>query len=786
MNNIYVFTLFPIELIYKYIYLVLSSITENYGWALLALSVLNYFLLMPLNKLVRGQQESENNMQQVLEPQLRHIKETSRDAERHQRIQNLYQRYSYHPIFALRNVFPLLVQLPFLMAVYFMLSSLPNIEGVSFLFLRDLASPDGMIFDQNIMPVIMTLVSLVNACFVVSLSRSQKIQAIIVSLLFLALLYNAPSALLLYWTMNNVMILSFGLLGRITTIKRATHTIDKARKILLPSLLDSSALFIGLCFSVPLLFTISHNVNFFNNDQIVNLVKFIIAVLCGCLIIGSIIDKLIKFCALYSILITFPCTISIRKNAPKGNEQLRLGMDTFVYLMLALAGSTLCLVLCINIRLYFSSTILIISICIASAVLLFLIMRKYHLKGINMTMLSLLVFCCIQFASSQHKDDKASLISDALIIQNFQNFPIEEKMHLRPNIYIVYLESYMSSHTLRTTYNYNNTSFENALMEKGFKVYDNHYSHAAFTKGSLLSLFLMNENVFTQFAGSGDVISNAHTIISGGVNNLLFNFLKKNEYSISTYYDSQDYYIKSHGKLLDHAIADIDNSYLNVLESIAPRLLRVVNYLNKSLLNKSENYTYMDIYPKTFKHIEKIATMTNPSFFLIKPLNKLHIDVTALGKNDYQKWISSGEYQRNINQNNEELLSLVNVIEKNDPDALVILLGDHGHRYTLLATFGEVCHLTLAHLKKKYPKLGMTSQEIVDDMYSVFCAIKMPKNTKRKEFLDSPFAYSDLFKHIFAALDDNPAFLKHKSKNISFDFSGHILVRDHKPVENGK
>ncbi len=787
MNELYAVTIFPIELFYKYVYLSIVSFAENYGLALIALSLLNYFLLLPLNKLVRGLQESENNIQQILEPQLKAIKETSQKEERHQRIQNLYERYSYHPIFAIRNVFPLLVQIPFLMAVYFMVSALTNLEGVGFLFLQDLSKPDGMMFGYNIMPVIMTIVSLVNACFIVKLSKAQKKQAIIVTLIFFILLYNAPSALLLYWTMNNIIILFFGTLSKVSVIEKVRLPFHAIKQHLFPSLIESSGLLLALCFVVPLFFTISLNVNFFSEAQIVNFTTFSAVVLCVSLLIGSLLDKIIKVSSQYSILFALPCRITIKKNAEKKPASLRINIKLVIYAVLALFAMYCMTGLCINIRAYISNPIAIHTVRFAFALLLFFILIKFSIKKINISFFAMLIFCCIQFAHKYYKNNQANERANTLITKAYNAFPMDTKLINKPNIYLVYLESYMSSTTLRTTYNYDNSYFEGRLIEQGFQLHDNLYSHGAGTKISLLTLLQMSENVLALSANSQDVSSSAHDILSGSEQNLLFRYLKSNDYNISSYYDSQNYYFKSKGKLLDHIIEDVDNSLLSVLRAIAPSLTMKIDSFRKIVFNEQARPEYIDIYPKTFQHISDINSKAHPSLFIIKPLNELHFNYNYRDLLDnYQKWVASGVYQQGIDKMNKELLTLINVIEDNDPNALIVLLGDHGHRYSDAAGYLSVYQLTPNEIKAKFPQFNMSSQEFIDDMYSVFFAIKMPKNAKGKLQINSHYAYADLFRYIFAALDNNPIFLENKSENISFNSKGIILRRDDKIFEDGE
>ena len=195
---------------YRWFFLQLAGIV-GLGWGVVLLSVICSALMIPLMRLVAGIVKREADYQAVIMPQLEDIKSRyASDVERHLHIQRLYRRYGYSPLFAVRKVLPLFVQIPFLLLTYFMLKDTAELYGVPFLFLRDLGQPDALLttFNVNIFPLVMTAVNIVTVFATPGFTSRDWIQATGISLLFLVLLYTAPSALLLYWTLNNVITLA--------------------------------------------------------------------------------------------------------------------------------------------------------------------------------------------------------------------------------------------------------------------------------------------------------------------------------------------------------------------------------------------------------------------------------------------------------------------------------------------------------------------------------------------------------------------------------------------------
>ena len=224
MSWIYAVTIYPLELIYKSIYMLCAELTDSYGIALVVLSFCTFFAISPLKRLVSSVVEREHEIQDILQPQLKKIREESKGAERHARTTRLFKRYGYHPVMAIRSAFGVALQIPFLMAAYYMVEGLDILKGQSFWFLSDLSLPDGLLGGINLLPIVMTLINLVTVFTSNEMHRKDRMQAIAVAMLFLVLLYGAPSALLFYWTGNNVLYL----LMNFRFFARAVHSLENS------------------------------------------------------------------------------------------------------------------------------------------------------------------------------------------------------------------------------------------------------------------------------------------------------------------------------------------------------------------------------------------------------------------------------------------------------------------------------------------------------------------------------------------------------------------------------
>ena len=197
----------PIVTIFKYLYLALFSMTGKLGLSLILMSIVVNILLRPFSAWASRIQEKERRIQEILTPQIAEIKSKYQGSEQHSELSELYKRYAYNPLYAIRSGMDLFIQLLPLSAAYVMLSSLTILQGQSFAGISDLSRPDGLIAGINLLPIAMTLINFLTTLTTERFTRRERIQAFVIAILFFILLYNAPSALLVYWTSNNLIML---------------------------------------------------------------------------------------------------------------------------------------------------------------------------------------------------------------------------------------------------------------------------------------------------------------------------------------------------------------------------------------------------------------------------------------------------------------------------------------------------------------------------------------------------------------------------------------------------
>src|SRR5690554_6477620 len=193
--------LYFIEQVYHLAY----GLTGNHGVSIILLSFAVSLLLLPIFILIEKTKRRNDAIRQRMKPLADEIKRCYKGQERYYYLKTLNRQHGYSPLKALVPVLTLLLQIPFFIAAYQFLEGYPPLEGVSFLFIKNLSAPDGLLGSVNILPIVMTVVNLVTAYFYTrNGNTAERKQMVVVAALFLILLFNLPSGLVLYWTMNNV------------------------------------------------------------------------------------------------------------------------------------------------------------------------------------------------------------------------------------------------------------------------------------------------------------------------------------------------------------------------------------------------------------------------------------------------------------------------------------------------------------------------------------------------------------------------------------------------------
>ncbi len=198
---------------------------HNYGLAICLLSVAVWLPFSPLTWY--GRWLSAKTMKQMaqLKPQEVRIRQEhkSNPDQMQKELMQLYRKHGVNPASGCMGCLPFLFTWPIYIALFQVLTRAPELRGASFLWIRDLSGPDGMIplpFEiplvgnrLNVLPIAATIATYFQQALMqppdpAGISPEQKAQQDMMKffpIMFLFIFYRLPSGFMLYWVVNSVL-----------------------------------------------------------------------------------------------------------------------------------------------------------------------------------------------------------------------------------------------------------------------------------------------------------------------------------------------------------------------------------------------------------------------------------------------------------------------------------------------------------------------------------------------------------------------------------------------------
>ncbi len=389
-------------------------------------------------------------------------------------------------------------------------------------------------------------------------------------------------------------------------------------------------------------------------------------------------------------------------------------------------------------------------------------LSKYFLKFCYL----LILFASCSFTYNMYKNITAT-------IEDTDKFIVEFKD--KPNIYMLWLESYHGIRTLNNVYHVDISPMTEFLKENNFTVCENIYSSTCSTLGSMTDLFSLGEiNPYKFSFARSDVKSQIRKLIGGGTGNNVLKILKYNNYNTNVMLGGY-YYFMEKGKYLDYAPIDAYDSS-NILNSLRPCYVFSKNSSQffANLLLFPEYILKGDFKENIALEIDKMQKMKQPYFLAVKYESTNHPTDQNYTYKQRTEWINSGLYKQQAEKSIVEIPELITLIIEKDPNALIVMLGDHG-----AMTYRGL------RLNELSANDNIVYSDFIDDYFNVFGAVRLPEKYAKFSFEngDTYINHMNIFVHIFSLLAGDPEYLKLQKTPESRLWSGEIVVENGKIIE---
>lgn len=183
-----------------------DNMVRNFGWSIILVTIAINFLLLPLK--ITSLQSMKK--MQVLQPQIAAINDKYKNVgmrdpraqEKNQEVMDLYKKHGVNPA---GGCVPMLLQIPFFIAFYKVLTVAIELRGANWLWVTDLSQPEHLAI--RILPVAMigTQFVLQKMTPNTSMDPAQQRVMLLMPLMLGFMFYSQSSGLVLYWLTGNLV-----------------------------------------------------------------------------------------------------------------------------------------------------------------------------------------------------------------------------------------------------------------------------------------------------------------------------------------------------------------------------------------------------------------------------------------------------------------------------------------------------------------------------------------------------------------------------------------------------
>jgi len=294
----------------------------------------------------------------------------------------------------------------------------------------------------------------------------------------------------------------------------------------------------------------------------------------------------------------------------------------------------------------------------------------------------------------------------------------------KPNIYYIQPDGYVNfSEIDKGHYHYNNNAFRICLEKMGFSIYEDFRSNYTATLESNMATFAMKHHYLNN-GFSFSEITNAREVIVGS--NPVLELLKRNGYTTHLLLELP--YLLSNHPDLGYATCNFNYDEVSLLSEGFSNRKEILPSLQKEMMQSGEG----------------------PHFYFMQILDPGHVETRRV--NSEGAAVEKQKYFEKLERSNEKLRAVIDYIVEKDPEALILIMADHG---------GYVGFDYMMQIREK-----QEDESLVRSAYSVQLAIRWPEEHGK---YDSYFNTAvNTFRILISYLTEDNSYLNHLQEDASF------------------
>ncbi len=286
--------------------------------------------------------------------------------------------------------------------------------------------------------------------------------------------------------------------------------------------------------------------------------------------------------------------------------------------------------------------------------------------------------------------------------EHYNNKKISEN-----NVYFLMLDGYAKNKNLKKYWNFNNSNFTDSLKKMGFHEIENSHTDYNYTLETVTSMFTLGdvsrtETFISEFDKKGNVLKLEKRLNDSAV---VINDFQRNSYEFINLFTNDINGIRPikypfssssifRNTIIFPIISLLSNRYGSYLEH--QNDLNRIEIVKKYISGKKKRniflyfHSMMLHFPFCLDENQNLTVSKmdkNADKYIFKTLNSEPFQMTGIEKSEYVSWRYM--YINHLIKLNKLILPLITSINKNDPNAIIIVASDHGSRLICDIGFNE-------------------------------------------------------------------------------------------------